>query len=153
MKSEDYLGRQKVPFQVIEHPTAYEAQRIAEAVHVSGYNVAKTVLLRGEGGAYAIAMLPAPYIVDLAKTAKALGWNKAELASEDEIASRFSDLERGVVPPFGAAHGIRTLVEQSLTEDDEIIFEGSTHEKAIRMSFEDFRKVEKPAIARFAAVP
>jgi len=37
-----------------------------------------------------------------------------------------------------------------LAEDDEIWFEGNTYKEAIRMKFDDFRRLEQPLVASFA---
>ena len=45
---------------------------------------------------------------------------------------------------------MKTIVERSLTADEEIVFEGNNHREAIRMRYEDFRDIEQPLVARFA---
>jgi Ala-tRNA(Pro) deacylase len=44
---------------------------------------------------------------------------------------------------------MKTMVDESLTKDEEIVFEGNTHREAIRMDFEDFCQVEQPLIGSF----
>ena len=46
MNIPDFLRQEKVKFEVIPHGDTYDAQHLAQAVHVSGRLVAKTVLLR-----------------------------------------------------------------------------------------------------------
>lgn len=48
---------------------------------------------------------------------------------------------------------MKTIVEQSLADDEEIVFEGNTHHEAIRMKFEDFRRIEERLVASFEAEP
>lgn len=45
---------------------------------------------------------------------------------------------------------MKTVLDESLTEDEEIVFEGNTHHEAIRMMLDDFRRIEQPQIASFA---
>ena len=55
-----YLAEQKRPFQRLPHERTYSAQRLAQTLHVPGREVAKTVLLRVNGGhQYVVAVLPA----------------------------------------------------------------------------------------------
>ena len=60
MNISDFLRREKVKFDVISHHDTYNAQTMAQTLHVSGHHVAKTVLLRADNGAeYVVAVLPA----------------------------------------------------------------------------------------------
>jgi Ala-tRNA(Pro) deacylase len=151
MQITEFLQNHGVDFQRIEHPAAYDAQRFAQAVHTAAREVAKTVLLRAEGGyVFVVAVLPADKQVDFDKAAKVLGGGILELASEAEIGRHCPDCETGVLPPFGSQYGMKTMVDRSLCEDDEIVFEANTHREAIRMKFSDYRRLEEPLLASFA---
>jgi Ala-tRNA(Pro) deacylase len=152
MKLADFLQTQHVAFSVIPHREAHGSQRLAETLHVSGHQVAKTVLLRANGDyMYIVAVLPADQSIDFQRTAKLLGGSKIEMATEIEMKQHCPDCEMGVLPPFGSQYGMKTIVDESLTEDEEIVFESNTHQEAIRMKFNDFRQVEEPLIARICA--
>jgi Ala-tRNA(Pro) deacylase len=45
---------------------------------------------------------------------------------------------------------VRTLVDESLTEDEYIVFEGNTHQEAIYMRYYDYQKIEQPRVAAFS---
>ena len=154
MKVQELLQERDVSFEVTPHRATYDAQRMAQALHVHGQDVAKTVLLRANGGyRYIVAVLPATKRIDLELAGGALGGSKLELATELEIAEHCPDCEIGALPPFGSEYGMKTLVDESLCEDEEIVFEGNTHEEAIRMKFSDYRQLEQPLIVRFACDP
>ena len=143
------LEEKNIPYEAIPHRDTYEAQRMAEALHVSGREVAKTVLLRVDDGEdFVVAVLPANKTVDLKNAGEILG-GATELANEEEVARQCPDCETGVLPPFGSRYGMQTIVDESLNEDKHIYFEGNTHHEAIRMRFADFLKVEVPKIRRF----
>jgi Ala-tRNA(Pro) deacylase len=151
MKVRDYLRDSDVAFEVFVHEPTYDAQHMAQAVHVSGYEVAKTVLLRVDHGAsYAVAVLPATHRIDLEKAGELLGGASVELATEIEIAEHCPDCEIGALPPFGSKYGMRTIVDEALTHDDEIVFEGNTHRESIRMKFSDFERLADPKVGSFA---
>ncbi len=147
MNIPQFLGQHDIPFEVLQHPQAFDAQHLAQAVHVSGHHVAKTVLLRADKSDYVVAVLPATHYVNLDKTREALQAQTVELASEIEMAERCPDCEVGTLPPFGSQYEMRTIVDSLLTADEEMIFEGNTHSEAIRMKSRDFLAVEKPLIA------
>jgi Ala-tRNA(Pro) deacylase len=46
MKLQEYLKQHHVSFDVVTHPKTFDAQHLAQAVHVPGRNVAKDVLVR-----------------------------------------------------------------------------------------------------------
>jgi Ala-tRNA(Pro) deacylase len=148
---EDYLKEANVEFDVIPHRETHDAQRMAQTLHVSGRDVAKTVLLRADGGyAYVVAVLPANKTIDFERASIALGHSKLDLASEIEMSNRCPDCELGVLPPFGSQYGMKTIVDESLAEEEEIVFEGNTHHEAIRIKFTDFCRLESPQITSFA---
>jgi Ala-tRNA(Pro) deacylase len=151
MKTKQFLQEHHVPFEVLPHAEVFDAGHLAQAVHTPGREVAKTVLLRADRGfQYVVAVLPATHRVDFDELSRALGGACVELATELEIAERCPDCETGVLPPFGSQYGAETIVDTSLTEDEQIVFEANTHSEAIRMRYQDFYDIEHPRIAPFA---
>src|SRR5262249_48457015 len=132
----------------LHHPPAYTAQRVAEFLHVPGKEVAKSVLLRTNEG-FALAVLPATRKLDLAMVGQCLGREHVELADEGEMNEVFPDCEVGAMPPFGSSYQMPTVVDESLAKDDQIVFEAQSHERSIRMSFRDYKAIERPCIGRF----
>jgi Ala-tRNA(Pro) deacylase len=86
----------------------------------------------------------------LALASAALGGAKLQLATETDVASHCPDCEVGVLPPFGSQYAMTTIVDESLANDAEIVFDGNRHDEAIRMKFDDFRQIEEPLIVNFA---
>jgi Ala-tRNA(Pro) deacylase len=144
------LGRYN--FERVPHQPTYSAQRLAHELHVSGREIAKTVLLRANGGyEFVVAVLSANKNIDFKRASKLLGGAKLELATEFEISAHCPDCDFGVLPPFGARYGMKTIVDSQLAEDEYIWFEGNTHDEAIRMKFADFNRLEQPLVGPFAA--
>ena len=71
MNVREFLQQHDIVYEVLEHQATYDAQRLAHAVHVSGKEVAKTVLLRVDDG-YALAILPATRSVDVSRVKEAI---------------------------------------------------------------------------------
>lgn len=74
-----------------------------------------------------------------------------ELASESEFKDRFPDCEIGAMPPFGNLYGIEVFADESLARDKKIAFNAGSHRELVRLAWEDFEKLVKPKIIRFAA--
>ena len=122
MNVTEFLTNKGVEFEALPHPDTHDAQRMAQVLHVSGREVAKTVLVRTETDDFVLAVLPANRDLDFKKTAQALGEGVA-LATEFDVSQVFPDCELGAIPPFGVEYGLRTLVDVSLAEDELIVFE------------------------------
>jgi Ala-tRNA(Pro) deacylase len=143
MRLDEHLIKHHVHFERLRHRPTFTANRMAQMLHVPGKEVAKSVLLRA-GAGYVLAVLPATHQVDLGRVREELGEEKVELASEREIERLFPDCEAGSRPPFGSLYNMQTLMDESLTKDAEIVFEGQNHEEAYRMSFLDYEALEHP---------
>ena len=145
-----FLEQGHYQFKRVEHRPAYSAQRLAHELHVPGREVAKTVLLRADGGReLVVAVLPASKKIDFQKASQLLGGAKIELATEFDISAHCPDCDFGVLPPFGSRYGMKTIVDSSLAEDEDIWFEGNTHDEAIQMKFDEYRRLEQPMVAPF----
>jgi Ala-tRNA(Pro) deacylase len=144
----DCLNECKVGYEILQHPKAVTAQRIAQAEHVKGRRQAKVVMVKS-GEEHLMTVLPADHQIDLEKFAKAVG-KSVSLGTEKEFKSLFPDCAVGAMPPFGNLYGVPTFVDKSLAEEDYIVFEAGTHTDAIKLSFRDYENIVKPQIADFA---
>jgi Ala-tRNA(Pro) deacylase len=149
MRVPDFLTDHHVAFETLVHPPAFTAQRRARLLHVSGAQVAKSVLLVGSQG-HVLVVLPATHHVDLEAAAKVLG-GPLRLATEDEIAELFRDCEWGTLAPFGTLYGISTtILDEALQPDMTMLFESQSHALSIRLRCCDYEALEKPRRFSFA---
>ncbi len=144
-----YLDMKQVPYEHHVHRMAYTAQETAEAEHVAGRMMAKTVVLKADGH-FIMAVLPAPALVDEQELRHSIGVDFLRRASEREIQALFADSETGAMAPFGNLYGMPVYVEQSLTKNPEIIFNAGTHQDSIRMRYKDFARLVQPRVYSFA---
>jgi len=146
----EYLDKHNVKYIVVSHSPAYTAQGIAALAHIPGKELAKTVVVKLDGK-LVMAVLPASFHVDLGRLKEATKAKAAELASEDEFKGRFPECETGAMPPFGNLYGIEVFADENLTNDKEIAFNAGSHRELIRLAWEDFEKLAKPKVIRFAS--
>jgi Ala-tRNA(Pro) deacylase len=149
-KVKDFLDANAVKYVVVSHSKAYTAQGIAAVSHISGKELAKTVIVKLDG-ALAMAVLPASYQVDLPTLKRATGVQEAALATEREFKQHFPDCETGAMPPFGNLYGIPVYVDDTLTEDKEIAFNAGSHYELIRMAYLDFERLVGPEVMSFSS--
>jgi Ala-tRNA(Pro) deacylase len=138
-----------VPYEEHHHPPAYSAQELAEAEHMSGWRVAKTVFLSDHGRPVGV-VLPASARLDLPRVQSILGIPDVRLASEPEIASWFKGCPPGAVPPFRLRGDERILMDRSLAHLGSILFPAGTLEEAIVVRFRDWYRAVQPGVGRFA---
>ncbi|HEY7120078.1 MAG TPA: YbaK/EbsC family protein [Tepidisphaeraceae bacterium] len=149
MDLQSYLDRFNVRYHVTEHPVAYTAQALAEAEHVSGYQVIKPVLIECDGQMILCAV-PACGRVDLEALRDNLDADYVRLASEDALKEVFRGCEVGAEPPIGALFGLPTIADESLLGQRKVTFQAGNHHEAVTMSMDDYRRLAQPGIGRFA---
>ena len=139
----EFLNKNGVPHQIIQHPLAFTATSVAGAAHIPGREMAKTVVVDLDGQRV-LAVVPAHRKVDLERLRLATGSYYADLAEEWEFVRDFPDCEPGAMPPFGNLFGLEVYVETHLAEDAEIAFNAGNHTEVVRMAYKDFERLAHP---------
>ena len=145
----ELLDQHGVAYEVHDHPRAVDANRLAQSENVTGWDVAKPVLL-AIGGQLAMAVIPAPVHVDLDKASDVLGHGEVRLATEDEFVSRFPDCEPGAEPPFGSLYGIPVFLDETLRERQRMVCRDGSHTESITLAVNDYVEVVAPEIVDVA---
>jgi Ala-tRNA(Pro) deacylase len=149
MKVLEYLKKAGVKCEVKEHKPTFSAQQMAAVEHEPGKFVAKPVVVKADGK-YVMCVLAACYKVDLGALKKQLGAKSVELAEEEEVGRLFGDCEIGAEPPFGNLYDMPTIMDKALEADEHIMFQAGSHENAVRIKMDDYRKLVKPKVLEFS---
>ena len=144
-----YLDDHEVRYVTVHHSPAFTAQEIAASAHISGYELAKAVILKVDGK-MAMAVVPAPQHVDLMHLEDLIAAKQVELASEAEFKQRFPECELGAMPPFGNLYDMDVYVAARLSGDEYIAFNAGTHTELVRMRYRDFERLVNPKVLAFA---
>jgi Ala-tRNA(Pro) deacylase len=147
-----YLDHERVHYDVLPHPEAFRAVEIAHTLKTPEKEMAKVVIVK-VNKQFVMAVLSASWNVDLYRLRTVFATHSVRLATENEITGLFPDCELGAMPPFGNLYGLPVYVDQSLTEDAEIVFQAGTHSEAIRMRYWDFAALVFPVVAEFHRSP
>lgn len=145
----ELLDQHGVAYEVHEHPRAVDANRLAQAEEITGWDVAKPVLL-AIGGELAMAVVPAPVHVDLDKASNVLGHGDVRLATEEEFVSRFPDCEPGAEPPFGNLYEIPVFLDETLRQRERMVCRDGSHTLTITLAVNDYVHVVEPEIVDMA---
>ncbi|MBI4513444.1 MAG: YbaK/EbsC family protein [Gemmatimonadetes bacterium] len=148
----EFLKRTNAAYAVVAHPTAYTAQEEAAVTHIPGRQWAKTVVCFADGDPI-LAVLSAHHSVDLERLKGLAGARSVKLAKEEEFAPLYPDCEAGAMPPLGPLYNQRVFVDESVTKEEEIVFNGGTHTDAIKMRYRDFAALVKPVVGEFGRPP
>jgi Ala-tRNA(Pro) deacylase len=149
MRVTEYLDQKSVGYEIREHRSAFTAQQMAAEEHIPGMTVAKPVVVKADNKYY-MCVLPACCKIDFDVLKEQLGVRQLELADEKEMAKIFGDCALGAEPPFGNLYKLDTIMDASLEEDEQIVFQGGTHEQAIRIAMADYRRLVQPRILAFS---
>ena len=147
-KLKELLDKENIKYVSIIHSTAYTAQEVAASAHITGKELAKTVVVELDGK-MAMAVLPANRKVVLQDLREVTGSDEVKFASEEEFRQRFPECETGAMPPFGNLYGMEVYVAEALTENDEIAFNAGSHTEVIRLAFRDFERLVRPKVMSF----
>jgi Ala-tRNA(Pro) deacylase len=146
-----FLDQSGITYRIYYHDKTYDAQHMAQLLHVTGRKIAKAVMVRdSKGPRFIVVVVPAANRVDLRRVAAVLEGTDVRLATELEIREHCAGCESGVVPVFGSHYGMQTIVDESVSRQDELIFQGNTHAESVSMRFADFYILEHPRIATIA---
>jgi Ala-tRNA(Pro) deacylase len=148
-KVKDFLDTNHIHYNTITHPTAYTAQGTAAYAHVSGNELAKTIMVKVDTQ-LVMAVLPASTQIDLSALKRLTRAKSICLAAEAEFEMKFPDCDLGAMPPFGNLYGVPVYVEERLTQDREIAFNAGTHNELVQMKYDDFERVVNPIVGRFS---
>ena len=147
MRIYQFLKSMGISFDIIQHPPAFSAQKLAKYLHTPGRQIAKTVLLKTIDS-YKIAVLPADQMLDKSQI-ELLIETKVKMANPLNMSELFFDCEWGVVPAFGSAYGISTIVDSCLLKCSSIVVPGHSHLESIRINAKDFLALENPMFGSF----
>nr|WP_321406389.1 YbaK/EbsC family protein [uncultured Carboxylicivirga sp.] len=146
---EEFLNREKINYKRIVHSRAYTAQKTAAYAHISGNEIAKSVIVK-INGKISMAVVPASYQLDLNELKRATGAKDVRLATETEFKDVFKDCEVGAQPPFGNLYNLEVFVAEKLTEDTNIAFNACNHAELIQMTYKDYQRLVHPTVIKIA---
>ena len=146
---EAFLRNEDVSFNKIAHHKTYTAQRTAADTHISGKEIAKTVIVKLDGQ-MCMVVLPGDMQIDINLLREATGAKDIRLATEMEFKDLFENCEVGAMPPFGNLYDMPVYVAEALKEDVFIAFNAGTHSLLIQMKYADFERLVQPTVMKIA---
>jgi Ala-tRNA(Pro) deacylase len=147
-----FLDSHQAVYALTKHPKAYTAREVAAAEHLPPREVAKTVVILGDG-VYSMVVVPASRLVDLLEVRTALGLSQVRLATESELSKLFPDCELGAMPPLGPVYNMPVYLDGTLAGQDTLTFNAGTHDDVIHVKTAEFRRLVLPHIVSLVREP
>jgi Ala-tRNA(Pro) deacylase len=148
----EFLDSHHIRYFVISHSPAYTAQDIAASAHISGNELAKTVMVTIDGE-MAMALVHASRQLDFGLFRELCGAKEVTLAEEQEFSGLFPECEIGAMPPFGNLYGMAVYADDDLEESEDIVFNAGSHRELVRLSWFDYKRLVDPVMGRLTANP
>lgn len=143
------LDEKGLPYAILPHREAFTAQEVAHASHITGWKLAKVVVVREGLRGFFMAVLPASAHLDFGILRRVTGRKELGLATEDELRRLFPDCDAGAMPPFGALYGLPMYLDGCFRSSKEIYFQAGNHRELVRMRFADYERMAGPIAGEF----
>jgi Ala-tRNA(Pro) deacylase len=142
---QQYLNDHEVSYHTMVHKLTATSQETAEAAHIPGARLIKAVVVKTEGNKYMLALLPASRHLQL-DMLKDMLLEDVSLASEEEFTPLFNDCDAGAVPALGMAYNLDVIVDRSLVDVGDVMFEAGDHQTLVHMDAGDFENLVSTAM-------
>jgi Ala-tRNA(Pro) deacylase len=153
---QNFLDKNKIKYETIEHKTVYTAHDKASTLHVKPVVVGKTMAVVFDGKNYALGLIPANKNLDKKKVLIAFnnlrkkvgegGYKKIDFAKEVWMEKNFKGIDVGATPPFGALYDLPFFIDNSLLKQTKIFINAGKYEFSFKISPANLLKLNKESL-------
>jgi Ala-tRNA(Pro) deacylase len=148
----DLLTEHHIPFRTFQHtPVRTSEEAAALRPDFTLHQGAKALIVRAKGPDnapfFVMLVFPADLKFDSKKVKSAIDAKSVSFATEEEVSRITDGVQIGGVPPFGNLFGLPVYVDESLSSNDEIIFNAGDRSFSIAMKTSDYLNVVRPKIS------
>ena len=145
-KIKKILDEKGIKYSTKHHESVYTSEQAAAVRGDSLKQGAKAMIVKTDKE-FVLAVLSAEKKIDSKKLKKILHSKNTSFA--DVVKVKVLDWP-GSVPPFGSVIGLKTYVDKSLLENEEISFNAGSLTDSIKMRLKDYLSVENPTVEDFS---
>ena len=150
------LDENKIEYKLLEHEPVYTSEQAAAArADVSLHQGAKAMVLKivnsqlSIGNCLVMCVLPGDKKIDFKKLKSVLGARDVTLADPEEV-EKTVGVKIGAVSPFGHLSGLKVLLDESIYDNEEIVFNAGDHCKSVKMKLSDYLRLVSPERLSFS---
>lgn len=147
-KLKDFLDKNNISYKTILHEPVFTSE---EAAKVRGSNLkmgAKALVFIADKKPV-MMVLSAEKHIDTKKFKDLYEISDLRMATPEEV-DKITGVKIGAIHPFSNLFGIPLYVDNSLSENEEIVFNAGLHTRSIRMKFKDFKNLTSPIMGSFS---
>lgn len=141
------LDETHTTYEKFEHEPVFTSEEAAAVRGVNMSQAAKSLLFKTKAGDFVLVVLPGDKRVDSRKLKELLHTKVIRFATPEEVEEQMG-CKIGSCYPLGVIVGLRTLVDKSLGQNEEIFFNPARHDVSIKMKYADYVRLAKPEIVR-----
>ncbi len=146
-KLKSYLKKHDIKYETISHANAITASETAQAAHISGKQLAKSVAVKIDGKMTLVA-LPSNRRLNVREFRDATKANNVEIMHEYEFQNKFDECEVGAMPPLGDLYNVDIYLADSLAQQKWIAFNAGNHHELLKMRAKDYLELVHPKILK-----
>jgi len=144
----NYLDKNKVKYELIEHKTVFTAYDLAQTLKLELSAIAKTLLVKLDSH-LALAVLPASTRLDLKKLKALAKVKKAEIPKENIMKTKLK-IKPGAITPFGKIYKLPVYLDDSLKRPKVILVGSGSFEESLKLTPANLIKLEQPTIGKIS---
>lgn len=138
-----YLDRHGVSYGVHHLTGVTSVSEISERLGVSARAVVRGIALNDRFG-LVLAVTSASEVANAEILSRLMG-RKLEPATTAQVLSIFRDCDGAFIPPLGEAYGVRTIIDDSLVDNEFVYFCAGDATEVIQVTSKDFFKLQNSA--------
>lgn len=142
------LDEAHIAYQKLEHEPVFTSEQAAAVRGTKLGQGAKALLFKTKQG-FVLVVMAADKKADSKKLKQYLAVKDLRFATPEEVKEQMG-CEIGACYPLGVVAGLRTIVDHSLSVNDEIVFNAGRHDVSIKMRYRDYVSVARAEPASVA---
>lgn len=144
------LGESGLNYKIFDHEPVFTSEEAAKVRGTKLSQGAKALVLFGDKKPLMI-VVPADKRLSFSKAKKLIGIKDLRLASPEEVLTLLG-VEIGSVPPFGNLEGLDLYLDETMSVNEEIVFNPGVHIKSITIKYRDYISLANPKLGDFVQV-
>jgi len=136
----NFLEKNKVKYEAIQHRIVYTAFDKAATLKVPERIVGKTLVMKMDKK-IGLALIPANKVLDKEKFKKMAKAKNVDFIKEAWMKKNLKGLKVGAIPPFGNLWRLLTFIDKSLLNQPKIIINGGDYNFSIKITPASLKKL------------
>ncbi|NOY15008.1 MAG: hypothetical protein GXP43_02215 [bacterium] len=142
----DLLKKHKVWYQTFHHQPVKTSQEAAKlrggySLHQGAKALILKVYLKDKKTKFIMLVLAGDAVVDRKKLKRRLGIKSSRFATADEVKEITKGVLPGGIPPFGGLFGLETYLDDSILDNQKIVFNAGDRCFSVGMKLTDYQTI------------